>query len=868
MPLEMDDRALNILGNGVRGLNFLDNDGVLRASIFLDDQNRLNIGDAQITVSAGGNGSAPGPPATPVHHHQLLGLLDDDHPQYIHRSSARTITARHTFNPASAASPFVLGANAQGQLVAGLNADLLRGLEPSNNPGTNERILKSTTAGSLTLQQLNVDNVRLDGNTLSAQTGDLTLTAAGGDVLLPSAINIGAANYISQLTGWRVTYAGEADFRYIFADELHVKAFIADIEQALAGGQIISKSVTTLSRNFTVPVGGRNILNINAAGDWFEIGGDLTAAIDVGQGVILTGTAADDGTYTVAAVTHIVGNNRTRVTVTGNLTGSGAGGQALFRRGIFVDDLPGFEDVQVFAGNDWVRLRVIDRSGGGLIVADVWGRVQAYADQPGGEQRWIFNCYDDGGVPGNVVNAGAIILDYGTSGDGYHEVTALDPDGPYSQIVTWQTNPTNPANYTLRSRLGNLDGVTDAAFPTIGGWGLYSDNAFMKGVVHAGGGRVVLNEVGTNIVVEEGFWQTEASLSFRANSVSGTLIGGLYSTWAGTNLHQTVLHGGNPQFDVTPRIVLARFPSGNAIEIAASNSVDLITNNINGGALRVNNVNGRVGVGTASPQSTLHVSGIATFNNGDPRTLNNSFLVGLPMQPGSGGWARGVFFRDTDDMNVNVAGVGAFGSGESITRLFMGIGASPWAGNRGITLSHNGSLADLGVNIIEPQNALDVFTNNHSNVFAARFFHDGGGSDDGGVMIQAGQDNNPTCAYLGFYAGDNVPLVGSVTGDGANGVNYNTTSDEKLKEDVTPMTAALDAVLALRPVEYRGAGTEKSGRKTPGLVAQEVMAAMPAAAAYDEENDVYTLAWNKVIPYLIGAIHDLAARIDELEVAA
>lgn len=62
-----------------------------------------------------------------VDHGNLSGLGDDDHPHYVHVSTARSITAQHTFAPASAQAPFVLSANAQGQLVTGLNADLLNG---------------------------------------------------------------------------------------------------------------------------------------------------------------------------------------------------------------------------------------------------------------------------------------------------------------------------------------------------------------------------------------------------------------------------------------------------------------------------------------------------------------------------------------------------------------------------------------------------------------------------------------------------------------------------------------------------------------------------------------------------------------------
>lgn len=67
---------------------------------------------------------------------------------------------------------------------------------------------------------------------------------------------IGAPGFVSQTTGWRIDAAGGADFRYVFTDELHAKAFIADLEQALAGGQIITKSVAVLAADFTVPSAG------------------------------------------------------------------------------------------------------------------------------------------------------------------------------------------------------------------------------------------------------------------------------------------------------------------------------------------------------------------------------------------------------------------------------------------------------------------------------------------------------------------------------------------------------------------------------------------------------------------------------------
>lgn len=93
------------------------------------------------------------------------------------------------------------------------------------------------------------------------KTNGLSVFASGGgtNFALSDAGNatlsgsIGHPSYASQTTNWRITGLGEADFRYLFVDEMHAKSFIADLEQALAGGQIIAKSVAMLATAFTMP---------------------------------------------------------------------------------------------------------------------------------------------------------------------------------------------------------------------------------------------------------------------------------------------------------------------------------------------------------------------------------------------------------------------------------------------------------------------------------------------------------------------------------------------------------------------------------------------------------------------------------------
>lgn len=248
---------------------------------------------------------------------------------------------------------------------------------------------------------------------------------AYGDIAY-NTVDMATSNYISQTTGWSLDYAGNLDVRYIFANEMHVQAFIADIYEAFVGAIIVTKSRARLSRNFTIPSNG---------------------------------------------------NSAT----------------------LYVEDLEGWQNVQLFESGDYVLLRYINTNDGGLVVADVWGTVSAYSDLAEGEQSYSFTTTDAGGVAGSVVYAGSIAMDYGTSGGGsgsgdewfsnymadrYYpigneyfpvsaasgsgnnikgvwEATVLDSAGaPYSQVKSWTTNPWTPANWTVHTRLGNLEGIT------------------------------------------------------------------------------------------------------------------------------------------------------------------------------------------------------------------------------------------------------------------------------------------------------------------------------------------------------------------------------------------------------------------------
>lgn len=203
---------------------------------------------------------------------------------------------------------------------------------------------------------------------------------------------------------------GQNEFKAetILANELRVKAFVAEVSAALYGEDILTKSRGVLSRDFTVP--------------------------DV------------SGTET-----------------------------------LYVEDLEGLPDTAVFEPGDWVRLRVIDKSVG-LLVFNVWGKVTSYSDLSDGEQSWTFTRESGGSAStGDIVRAGDLAIDYGVSGDSVIIRSVIGSNTPRDTLLTWTTSPIDAGNYSIVTRTGMLDDITNAS-----GSGFYGENVFLTGSLLVG----------------------------------------------------------------------------------------------------------------------------------------------------------------------------------------------------------------------------------------------------------------------------------------------------------------------------------------------------------------------------------------------
>jgi len=110
--------------------------------------------------------------------------------------------------------------------------------------------------------------------------------------------------------------------------------------------------------------------------------------------------------------------------------------------------------------------------------------------------------------------------------------------------------------------------------------------------------------------------------------------------------------------------------------------------------------------------------------------------------------------------------------------------------------------------------------------------------------------------------------VGSILTTGS-GTSFGTTSDVRLKHAIATLTGALERVRALRPVTFTWNADDTPGI---GFLAHELQAQIPEAVtgepdAVDAQGDVVPqqVDNSKVVPWLVGAIQQLLARVEALE---
>jgi hypothetical protein len=236
---------------------------------------------------------------------------------------------------------------------------------------------------------------------------------------------------------------------------------------------------------------------------------------------------------------------------------------------------------------------------------------------------------------------------------------------------------------------------------------------------------------------------------------------------------------------------------------------------------------GNVGIGT-SPSYKLHIRGTSGSNILRVDDTTNSAGLGIGADP-------------TDGAEINYGGVDILRFvNVSTERMRITSSGTVYMGTTTNAVSSETRLAVLGT------------------------------GTSGSVAIECRKSTTTTGSsqrFIRFFANDGSTSMGGIVGNGASNVQFISISDERLKENIQPLSGSLDKVLALNPISYNW---KDSGEHIEaGFVAQEVEEVLPEYVTTDEdENQTKGLTGGMTAGYisvLTKAIQEQQALIESLE---
>lgn len=248
-----------------------------------------------------------------------------------------------------------------------------------------------------------------------------------------------------------------------------------------------------------------------------------------------------------------------------------------------------------------------------------------------------------------------------------------------------------------------------------------------------------------------------------------------------------------------------------------------------------------VGIGTTSPSAKLSVfSGVATqFGQTNINQLDGIELEGSI----SNASTASLYFSGQGSGGAALSFGRSANSDTGITFSTAPIGAASGVIAERMRIDASGN---VGIGTTTPQARCDF---------------------DGGVNQKVGNFNRNGTDGVAISFEKNGTTVGSIAVTGSL-TSYNTSSDYRLKNDIQPVSAPIDRVKLLNPVNFEWIADET---RVDGFIAHELADVIPEAVTGDKdevdenEEPVYQgIDQSKIVPLLTAALQEAIIKIEDL----
>lgn len=267
---------------------------------------------------------------------------------------------------------------------------------------------------------------------------------------------------------------------------------------------------------------------------------------------------------------------------------------------------------------------------------------------------------------------------------------------------------------------------------------------------------------------------------------------------------------------------------------------------------------GFVGIGEPSPDGKLHITHDGSTPN-TTLTLESEDTTFDSSNPND--VVSSIAFKSRDP---------SYPHADDVAGLIQLVPASTTGGSYDLRLSSGGTTSAPG----EKTRGLHI--NNNGGIFAASFntgatttgsfySYKTNALGTGDTILRLRYAGAPTIAAARYIIFGNQSDfdAGSIAANGVNDVQYNTSSDGRLKDNQRPSDYGLNEVLNLDAKRFEW---KSDGLSSVGFIAQEVYQIMPEfVTPPDNPDDKWMMDYKKLVPVLWQAVRELKDEVDKLK---